>query len=275
MRRFWLDAGLIGLAIMTAGCDTALADDNTLTMGAIALKRTSKLHSGPHLIVHTFAPVSPTRPGLTLVFVEGSCTRCAAHVQVVKEFGESYAIYRQKTPTDAAVAVNGSFFGYDANGRHVPLGLVVAASVRSNRRIGWDRGGFLVHAANGATSIVPAKRYRQFRAETDVIQSKPLLVEYGRNGIRSDDGERFNRTAFAITTSGRLVIAGAFEGFGRAVSLHEFATFLLGARCADGSTIEWALSMDGGPGAQIYIPRLQMHFGDPGRNFVPNLVFIR
>ncbi|TFW26537.1 phosphodiester glycosidase family protein [Duganella callida] len=229
-----------------------------------------------NLTVHTFSPKSDAlRNGMHYVFIETNCPKCSPQIRVVKQFGNSYDIYRNATPMSAVVAINGSFFGYDAKGQRIPLGLVVADGVRKNRPIGWDRGGFLVHDKKGNTRIIPVHNYKPSINDFSVLQSKPLLVESGKNGIYKDDGERFNRTAVAISTSGKVIIAGAFEGFGRAASLYEFAQFLLSIKCSDGSTIKWALSMDGGPGAQIYVPAIKRNFGDPGQNYVPNLIYVQ
>lgn len=246
-----------------------------MTVAGVPLRQNIIKHAAGGVAVRTYSATSPDRTGLTYVFIETQCSRCETRVRVVEKFGSSYDIYRHSTPAGTAIATNGSFFGYDLKGKHVSLGLVVADGTTKNRRIGWKGGGFLVHSRDGNTKIVPATKYRQRPTDFNVIQSKPLLVEDGHNGIRSDDGERYNRTAVAITTSGKLIVAGAFEGFGRSVSLYEFATFLLAVRCSDGSTVRWALAMDGGPGAQIYVPSIKLHFGDPGQNFVPNLVYVR
>ena len=229
-----------------------------------------------NLKIHTFSPKAESlKNGARYVFIEPGCQKCEPHVRVVKQFGNSYDIYRTATPAGAAVAINGSFFGYDAKGQWIPLGLIVEEGVRKNRQIGWDRGGFLVHDKKSGAKIVPVHSYKLGANDLSVIQSKPLLVESGKNGIYRDDGERFNRTAVAISTSGKIIIAGAFEGFGRAASLYEFARFLLSIKCADGSSIKWALAMDGGPGAQIYVPSIKMNFGDPGQNYVPNLIYVQ
>ena len=248
---------------------------NAMTVVGVPLRQNLFKHGADGLIVRSFLALSPDRTGLTYAFIETGCTRCVTGIHIVGEFGSSYEIYQRTTPANANVATNGSFFGYDVKGKHVALGLVIADGHRNNRRIAWARGGFLVHSRAGNTRIVPVARYRQQPDDTSVIQSKPLLVEDGRNGIHQDDGERFNRTAVAITTSGKLLVAGAFEGFGRSASLYEFATFLLALRASDGSSVQWALAMDGGPGAQIYVPSMKLHFGDPGQNYVPNLVYIR
>jgi hypothetical protein len=230
----------------------------------------------PGLKLRTFSASSGSpRAGLTFVFVETWCGACAPRVHVVEQFGDSYEIYRAATPAGSVVAVNGGFFGYAQDGKQIALGLVVEDGTRRNRKIRWDRGGFLLTSTDGKPRILPVHDYDGQPGYSSALQSKPLLVESGRSGIHSDDGERFNRTAVALSDTGRLVIAGAFDSFGRAATLKEFSDFLLSMKCTDGSSVRWALSMDGGPGAQIYVPTIDRHFGDPGRNYVPNLVAVR
>lgn len=244
-------------------------------VGNLSLRQNFIQNTGNDIIIHTYTALDRNRIGLVFVSIEVSCQRCLTNVRVVEEFGNSFDIYRRATPLGAAVAVNGGFYGYDLKGKHIALGLVVSNGAKENPRIKWATGGFLVQPRDQKSTIVPAAKYRQRSSDLSVIQSKPLLVENGHNGIRRDDGERFNRTALATTTSGKLIVAGAFDGFGRSASLYEFAEFLLHWRSSDGSKIQWAIAMDGGPGAQIYVPSLKLNFGDPGRNYVPNLVYVR
>ncbi|UCV05573.1 phosphodiester glycosidase family protein [Dechloromonas denitrificans] len=227
------------------------------------------------VILRTFtAKQSSSRSGLVYVFVETNCGTCGTNVRQINKFGGSYEIYRDMAPAGAAVVANGGFYGYDHTGKQIALGLVVQDGQAQNPRIGWTSGGFLIRTKDGKTHIKTARSYSLQTNDNSVIQSKPLLVEAGKNGIRSDTGERFNRTAIALSSTGKLVVAGAFDGFGRAVSLHEFARFLLTIKSSDGSSINLAIAMDGGPGAQIYIPSLKQNFGDPGKNYVPNIISI-
>lgn len=228
------------------------------------------------VLVKTYK-INPSLPraGLTYVVVEAISTKNSPHVAIVKQFGESYKIYKEQTPKDAIAAINGGFFGYSRAGNHMQLGFIVANGKRENSRIGWSTGGVFVHSNNGASRIIPIKNYVYHNIDVEVIQSKPLLVEEFKNGIFSEDGERFNRTAIAITKSEKLILAGAFDSFGRGVSLHEMAEFLRTIKGSDGSRVRWALAMDGGPGAQLYIPSLKMNFGEQGQNFVPNLLYLK
>lgn len=275
IRRF-IGAGYCWVVALGASQGIPIVASATSGSAGAELRAQPVEDNAPGIKLRTFAPLpgSP-RAGLTYVFIETQCGACSPHVHVVGQFGDSYAIYRSSVPTGTVVAVNGGFFGYGQDGRQIALGLVVEDGANRNHSIGWQRGGYLVASSSGKTRIDPARDYARLPSDFNVLQSKPLLVESGRNGIRTDDGERFNRTAVALSGTGKLVIAGAFDSFGRAATLREFSDFLLSMKCSDGSALRWALSMDGGPGAQIYLPSINKHFGDPGRNYVPNLVAVR
>jgi hypothetical protein len=242
----------------------------------------SKIFTSKHILgankvsvrIYRINPGQP-RAGLTYVVIESSSESNSPHVAIVKKFGESYRIYVEQTPKDAIAAINGGFFGYSPSGAYMQLGLIVAAGKRENSQIGWTRGGVFVHSKDGTSKIVPIRKYVHKNTDVEVIQSKPLLVEEFRSGIFSDDGERFNRTAIAITKSGKVILSGAFDSFGRGVSLYEMAEFLRVIRGLDGSGVRWAIAMDGGPGAQLYIPSLNLNFGEQGQNFVPNILYLK
>jgi phosphodiester glycosidase len=219
------------------------------------------------------APTS-ARPGLVLVWAEFRTSLALLQVEEVREYGHTDEIYTKRVPRDALAAVNGGFFGYDKARKHIPLGLVIANRRIANPRIGWITGGILQQADDGAIAITPVKSFRSSPSIVNALQSKPLLVEKGSVAIRADD-DRFNRSAFCLTPSGAVVLAGAFESFGRAVTLKEFAAFLVKLRELGGPEIESALAMDGGPGARLWFPSLALHYGDPGDNYVPNLIYLK
>ncbi len=154
----------------------------------------------------------------------------------------------------------------------MPLGLVMAAGRTTSRVARWTTGGVLLQAPGRGIEIIPIRQPRPATLSS-ALQSKPLLVERGAVAIRGEDS-RFNRSAIGLTRRNTLVVAGAFDSFGRAVTLKEFATFLVALGALDNVPIETALAMDGGPGAQLYFPAAARHYGDSGTNYVPNLVYL-
>ena len=215
-----------------------------------------------------------SRAGLTFAWVEFDNVKKNILVKEVLRFDDSYAIYKSETPANALLSINGGFFGYDANKRYIPLGLVISDGTIVNRKIAWSGGGILLQKKGEHAKITKARKFKVSSGILQAVQSKPLIVEDSQVAIYSDDKERFNRTAFGVFPSGRIFVAGAFESFGRAVSLYEFAQLVTSIESAQGERPVTAIAMDGGPGSQIYIPQLKLHYGDPGKNYVPNLVVI-
>jgi len=214
------------------------------------------------------------RPGLVLAWAEFRTSPTILQVEEVREYGRTDDVYTKRVPRDALAAVNGGFFGYDKAGKHIPLGLVIANRRIANPRIRWTTGGILQQADDGTIAITPVKSFLSSPSIANALQSKPLLVERGSVAIRTED-DRFNRSALCLTRGGAVVLAGAFESFGRAVSLKEFAAFLVKLRDLGGPEIESALAMDGGPGAQLWFPSLALRYGDSGENYVPNLIYLK
>jgi uncharacterized protein YigE (DUF2233 family) len=232
-------------------------------------------YNAGNIAVHDIKAVATSaRPGLVLTWAEFQDSPPILKVEEVREYGPSYEIYSKRVPADAMAAINGGFFGYDKNGKHTPLGLVMTDRRVAHPRANWTTGGVLQQGENGKIEITPMKTFLSNASIVNALQSKPLLVEKGRVAIRADD-DRFNRSAVCLTKAGTIILAGAFESFGRAVTLKEFASFLVKLRELGGLEIESALAMDGGPGAQLWFPSLSLHYGDSGQNYVPNLIYLK
>jgi len=82
----------------------------------------------------------------------------------------------------------------------------------------------------------------------------------------------FNRSAVAVDKNGDLIIAGAFDDDGDAVTLIEFSQFLATPRSKGGPEAFYALNLDGGPDAHLYFPKIGLHLGYSGQNYVPNAI---
>ena len=104
------------------------------------------------------------------------------------------------------------------------------------------------------------------------IQSKPMLVEKGRAGIKSDPMPAFNRVSVGIDKCGNIIIAGAFQSDGSALNLVEFSSLLSAPRRVGGPEALYALNLDGGPDAHLFFPAVGLHLGYGGQNFVPNAI---
>jgi hypothetical protein len=222
------------------------------------------------LTVHelTTSP-SSSRPGLVLVWTVLRNT--SVTVVDVRQFGPSGEIYAKNVQPSAVAAINGGFFGYSRSGKYMPLGLVVSHGRKTSPLAPWRTGGVMYQDLSNEVRVAPVRAFRLPPSTSQALQSKPLLVEGGRVAIRSEDS-RFNRSAVGLASDGAIVLAGTFESFGRAMSLKEFATFLVALEQIGGVRVLEALAMDGGPGAHLYFPALSKHYGDPGKNYIPNLI---
>ncbi|MBQ0942241.1 phosphodiester glycosidase family protein [Ideonella sp. 4Y16] len=179
------------------------------------------------------------------------------------------SVFRDK----ALGAMTGGFFGKGKGGELVPMGWVKSEGREFSPRHPWTSGGFVAWGSQGA-AIVPVSKARSLSAYPQVLQSKPLLIEQGRNGIRTAGEDRFDRSAVALDDRGRLYFIVLHEPAGRAGSLAEFSHVLLRYRSADGQALRQALAMDGGPGAHLYVPALDRHCGSGVPNYVPNALYL-
>lgn len=181
--------------------------------------------------------------------------------------------FESNLPMSAIGVLNGGFFGLDHAGASVPLGLVRSEGKTLNKKHPWTSGGMIV-ATGANASVIPISRYPSSGEHAEVVQSKPLLVEGGQDGIRSATADRFDRSSVALDKRGNLYFFVLHQPGGAAGSLAEFSYLLLHFRSANGEAITEALAMDGGPGSHLFIPLLKVHCGSGMPNFVPNALYI-
>jgi len=224
-----------------------------------------------HLYVYRLGDPESARFKLTFVILR---IEPPFRLQVLdlRESGRVPDVFERAASGAAAAAlINGGFFGFDGGGAHIPLGLVVANGRVKCPKHPWTSGGVVSATKVGVT----ISRTRQFALSQDIIQalqSKPLLVEDGGSGIRSDDGALFDRSAFGVSQNGEGLLTGAFTESGRTVTLKEFAQLLLDWAEQQHVKLGHVLAMDGGPGAHLYLPRARQHFGSDVDQFVPNVI---
>lgn len=194
------------------------------------------------------------------------------HVKDVRKKGAITSIYQESIPANASVALTGGFFGYTDRGSFAPLGLIIAEGHRINPRHPWNSGG-VVQFRNKKIEIVPISSFSERSDILTAVQSKPLLVESGRSGIRSSNDARFDRSAIATTSDGQVMIVVLSTPTGKAATLAEFAALLLRIKTKAGGSIQWALALDGGPGAHLMSGGTHCGLGEP--NYVPNLLYLQ
>lgn len=182
-------------------------------------------------------------------------------------------VFRSNFQTTTLGVMTGGFFGLDKAGNPIPLGLIVSNGKTLSPKHPWTSGG-LVAASESDVVILPVARFDEARKYSEVAQSKPLLVENGRDGIRTPTADRFDRSAIAVDRKGGLYFIVIHEPAGSAASLAEFSHLLVKFKSSKGEFLQWALAMDGGPGAHLYIPSLSKHCGAGTPTYVPNALYI-
>lgn len=217
-------------------------------------------------------PISPTF-GTELCIVEALNRNSSLKVKETRVDGDTEEIYEKSVPTGAIAGMTGGFFGVSNKGNSVPLGLVKVEGKVKNRMHPWNSGG-IVETNRTSVNILPIKKFQDSNFIVNALQSKPLLIESGKDGIRSKTFDRFDRSAVATTSDGQIIFIVLFEPGGRAASLDEFSHLLLRFKTSKGGSIKWALAMDGGPGAHLYVPKMKKHCGAPTFNYVPNLLYL-
>lgn len=182
-------------------------------------------------------------------------------------------VFQSDVPAASLGVMTGGFFGLDKRGHPIPLGLVKSEGKTISQKHPWTSGG-VVAISKDRVEILPIGKFSSTKAYSDVVQSKPLLVEAGRDGVRSAMNDRFDRSAVAIDSTGSVFFFVVHEPGGSAASLAEFSYLIRSFRSTKGDAITFALAMDGGPGAHMYIPVLKRHCGAGIPTFVPNALYI-
>jgi len=192
-------------------------------------------------------------------------------VSDVRRSGPSSAIYESLEQERDLVVTNGGFFGYGNKNDYLPEGLVIANGKVTSPIKKWSSGG-VVARIHDASRVLSLKAFDGPAGVAHAIQSKPMLVQGGKIAIKSDSKSPFNRTAVAVDKNGDVIIAGAFDDDGDAVTLIEFSQFLAMPRSKGGPDAMDALNLDGSTDAHFYLPKIRMHLGYGGQNYVPNAI---
>lgn len=191
----------------------------------------------------------------------------------LKKTGTSLSTYQDSATKNTILIINGGFFGYSKDGAETPIGLVRSNGNRINPWMEWDHGGVLVSDQKKSIKIIPAQNAKSAGAWKDAIQSKPIIINSNMVDVsKNKNDSKFNRVAIGLTLKGDILVIGQFQNFGQAATLVDFShTF---KKLADHNKlkIHRALAMDGGVGAQIYLPTLNLAYGDSGRTYLPNAV---
>lgn len=225
-----------------------------------------KLESNADLKVHNFGEYQ-----LAEIFIPAGESNVTVHDLRIK--GLAIEAYKKITTPRTLVVVGGGFFGYNSNGKETPIGLTREDNVRKVALMPWSHGGVLTSDGKGTLRIFPAESANQGGRWPYALQSKPIIILNGKVDVAKNLRDaNFNRVAVGTTAEGDILIVGLFHGFGQAATLVKFSEIY--KRIADRRSLKIlrALAMDGGAGAQIHIPSLDMSFGDTGLSYFPNAI---
>ncbi len=144
--------------------------------------------------------------------------------------------------TGALAAINGGFFTPDWK----PLGLLIADGFELNplRRTDW--GIFIIQ--NGQPRIIHTSEYRNEKGISQALQVGPRLVVEGQEVRLKKQAAR--RSAIGVTFSHQVVFLNTDQ---TEVYAHDLARIFRLPESKGGLECRDALSLDGGPSAQMYV----------------------
>ncbi|MGI9413186.1 MAG: phosphodiester glycosidase family protein [Hyphomicrobiales bacterium] len=167
-----------------------------------------------------------------------------AVVEQLKPSGSSTAEFR--AAHNALLAINGGFFEKSADGTLSPSGLLI---VDGDTRHPYHEkaGSGVLHAAGDKVGLDWSRLAGAGQQWTHALQVGPMVVDPGgRNGIRSNDNTRVDRSAVCLA-DGKVVFIVVDGG----LSLFELGRILSESELAGGFGCERALNLDGGPSTQV------------------------
>lgn len=210
---------------------------------------------------------------LTLVFAVLPEARNRASIAHVDREGATSSVYSPGFCPGAIAVSNGNFFVDDAQGKR-PLGLLRVDGrliAQTSRR---RTGGFLTVDGQGRVAVLPRAMAAQARAAASAVESTPIIILGGRDAMRGDQRDRFDRIAVGHARDGATVMVGAFAQDQQSVSLAEFAKLVLAAAASQQVALEGMLAMDGGPSAHLWFPAAGVLYGHRGPAYLPSAICV-
>lgn len=161
--------------------------------------------------------------------------------------------------SQALAAINGGFFQPD----YRPLGLLIVDGKELNPLRNADWGVFLVQ--NQSPRIIHTKEYRNDSNISQALQVGPRLVVDGRELQMKRQMAR--RSALGITSKNQVIL---LNSGGADIYAQDLARILQLPESRGGLDCRDALSLDGGPSAQMYADYKSLKIDIPGGWGVPN-----
>lgn len=251
-----------GRKMKAAGVILALA-----LVGLVVKSLIGRSHEGRPLRLENLRR-NPVAPGVELLeadLVRGESKRSRL-VAVYAEVGRvqpAILLNRERIPLNglapkALVVTNGGYFTPE----HRPTGLLVSGGRTLSPLVptGGGAGSGVLVLTGGRIRLYERERVQadDLEGAAFAIQGGPRVIEPGsRDGIRSDDGLRANRTVIGADQRGRLVLAVTYaEGARRGASLFELQR-LLGpsgvGRLDPDLALDFALNLDGGTSTGFFL----------------------
>ncbi|MBM4332358.1 MAG: phosphodiester glycosidase family protein [Deltaproteobacteria bacterium] len=161
--------------------------------------------------------------------------------------------------TQALAAVNGSFFMPD----YRPLGLLIIDGREVNPLRKTDWGVFLVQ--DNRPRIIHTKEFHNERPVSQALQVGPRVVVAGRELLLKKQVAR--RSALGITFKNQIILLNSED---TNVYLQDLARIFRLPESEGGLECRDALTLDGGPSAQMYVDYKSLKINLPGGWPVPN-----
>lgn len=234
----------------------------------------NRAERGGHVAQWSLARTAREGQTVTLVMAIAPKARAWVSVRPVLKDGPARPTYIQGPCQDAVAVVNGSFFYRDDKGAR-PMGLVRVDGRTVQGPSPRTSGGFLTSDGRSIRIVLKSQPEKAASARF-AVESAPILIWNGRNGMRSDDRKRHDRVGMGITEDGDLVMVGAFGPAAAGVSLWEFEKLVRQAAIYQGERMVDFIAFDGGPSAHLYLPGGEGKggalFGQKGPIYTPNVV---
>lgn len=190
----------------------------------------------------------------------------------VMKRGDINKIYESDTPLNSIVSMTGSYYGVNLKDQPIVLGLVKENGTVTSPKINWSSGGFVAQS-NTSLEIIPIKNKFNTGSYISIIQSKPILVHNGKQGINSSNmQDLYSRSAIGVSKNNEKFLFVVYnKNTGSGVSLQQFSDLIINFSQRNKVENITALSMDGGASAHLYIPKIKRHCGEVVTTLVPNI----
>lgn len=209
----------------------------------------------------------PYESPLKLKIVRVSLDKFQVRVLDARPFGAGrLAVKDLAQKAQALAAVNGGFFQPD----YRPLGLMIVDGKEVNPLRSADWGIFLIQ--DNLPRIIHTREYVSNGKISQALQVGPRLVVNGRE-LRMKK-QMAKRSAVGVTTRDKVILLNTND---TDVYAQDLARIFYLPESEGGLECRDALTLDGGPSAQMYVEYKSLKLDIPGRWGVPNAigVFLR